>query len=91
MRLETYALDFPTTIATGSPLRCADLITKYIQIANFTGAAVVQGSINGTDFEDVYTAAAGIAAITPSIVWIRMKRTTGGTGTAHLAGFGREG
>lgn len=91
MRLETYALEFPTAIATGAAIRCADLQTKYVQIANLSGDAVVQGSINGVDFVDVYTAANGIAAITPSIVWIRMKRTVGGTGTAHLAGFGREG
>lgn len=89
MRHDVYSLDFPTAAATGVALRCADLQNKYIQIVSYTGAASVEGTIDGVNWVQVYAAADGIAAIPHSITSIRIRRTTPGTGTAALAGFSR--
>jgi hypothetical protein len=89
MRLEVYSLDFPTANGTGEALRCADLQNKSIQVAGLSGTASVEGTIDGSTWVQVYAAADGIAAITPSIVAIRVKRTAPGVGTATLSGFGR--
>lgn len=89
MRLEVYSLDFPATAANGTPLRCADLQNKYVQIASLSGTASVEGTIDGVTWVQVYAAADGIAAIPQSLVSIRVKRTAPGAGTATLAGFGR--
>lgn len=91
MRLEVYTLNFPTvaTAGEGTALRCADLQSKYVQIAGLTGTANVEGTIDGTNWVVLAAAANGLTSLPASVLLVRMKRATDGAGTATLAGLGR--
>lgn len=90
MRLDTYALDVPTTVAEGRALNVADLQSKYVQIAGLSGTGNIEGTIDRINWVVLLAAANGVLAITPSIHSIRFARTAPGTGTtAWVSGFSR--
>ncbi|HVY46482.1 MAG TPA: hypothetical protein VHB21_11415 [Minicystis sp.] len=93
MRAEVYDIAVPGTQTTGTPLSCANLRDKYVQVTGIAGGGVLklEVTIDGSTWvrSGADVNADGIYAIAETAQQIRANRSTLGSGTwtAKLSGF----
>jgi hypothetical protein len=93
MRHEVRTVPLPSPLATGAgdPIDVGELTDKAVQVTGtFTASIQLQGSLDGTNFEDLGSAISGpdLVVVAERVKWLRVDLTfTSGTPVVLVGGL----